>query len=282
MRAFFGLVQEFQGEEQKKTAKPPFPTTPEQLAQFSSSLHDHCLVPRQALKEEHAIVRNMTSLLGGGCDMAASTFIIADDHPLFRGALRQAVAGIDGTQTIIEAGDFEAARKAAPSIPMPISCCLTSPCRACPAFRPHGPARRIRQLAAVIVSATDDSVTIRRALELGASGFISKSAGIEEIRSSIQSVLEGDIATPASYQGGQETDPDVADLINRLRTLTPQQSRVLGMLGEGLLNKQIAYELGVSEATIKAHVSAILLKLKVDSRTQAVIQLGKINMAMVA
>ena len=95
-------------------------------------------------------------------------------------------------------------------------------------------------------------------------------------------MLEGDIATPASYQGGQETDPDVADLINRLRTLTPQQSRVLGMLGEGLLNKQIAYELGVSEATIKAHVSAILLKLKVDSRTQAVIQLGKINMAMVA
>jgi DNA-binding NarL/FixJ family response regulator len=95
-------------------------------------------------------------------------------------------------------------------------------------------------------------------------------------------VLEGDIWTPKNYQGGQEQDPDVADLISRLRTLTPQQSRVLGMLGEGLLNKQIAYELSVSEATIKAHVSAILLKLKVDSRTQAVIQLGKINMAMVA
>ena len=73
-----------------------------------------------------------------------------------------------------------------------------------------------------------------------------------------------------------------ADLIHRLRSLTPQQSRVLAMLAEGLLNKQIAYELGVSEATIKAHVSAILLKLNVDSRTQAVIQLGKINMAMVA
>ena len=71
----------------------------------------------------------------------------------------------------------------------------------------------------------------------------------------------------------------MADLIHRLRTLTPQQSRVLGMLGEGLLNKQIAYELGVSEATIKAHVSAILLKLKVDGRTQAVIQLSKINMS---
>ncbi|MBN9987706.1 response regulator transcription factor, partial [Rhizobium laguerreae] len=79
-----------------------------------------------------------------------------------------------------------------------------------------------------------------------------------------------------------EQDSEVADLIARLRTLTPQQSRVLAMLAEGLLNKQIAYELGVSEATIKAHVSAILLKLNVDSRTQAVIQLGKIGAAQAA
>ena len=67
------------------------------------------------------------------------------------------------------------------------------------------------------------------------------------------------------------------DLIRRIRTLTPQQARVLGMLGEGLLNKQIAYKLGVSEATIKAHVSAILQKLGVDSRTQAVIAVNKID-----
>ena len=98
----------------------------------------------------------------------------------------------------------------------------------------------------------------------------------------IRIVLEGDIATPKSYKGAKEHDPDMADLISRLRTLTPQQNRVLNMLREGLLNKQIAYELGVSEATIKAHVSAILLKLKVDSRTQAVIQLSRINMPMVA
>lgn len=215
--------------------------------------------------------------------MAASTFIIADDHPLFRGALRQAVTGIDGTQTIIEAGDFDAARKAAAEHSDADLMLLDLAMPGVSGFSGLMALRaEFASLPLVIVSATDDAVTIRRALELGASGFISKSAGIDEIRSSIQSVLEGDIATPASYQGGQETDPDVADLINRLRTLTPQQSRVLGMLGEGLLNKQIAYELGVSEATIKAHVSAILLKLKVDSRTQAVIQLGKINMAMVA
>jgi DNA-binding NarL/FixJ family response regulator len=124
---------------------------------------------------------------------------------------------------------------------------------------------------------------VRRSIELGASGFISKSSGIDDIRDGIRAVLEGDVWIPAGHQGDKEQDPDVADLIGRLRTLTPQQSRVLGMLAEGLLNKQIAYELNVSEATIKAHVSAILLKLKVDSRTQAVIQLAKINTsAMVA
>ena len=215
--------------------------------------------------------------------MTVSTFIIADDHPLFRGALRQAVSGIDGEQTIIEAGDFEAARKAAAThsdaelMLLDLSMPGVSGFSGLMALRAE-----FASLPIVIVSASDDPTTIRRALELGASGFISKSSGIEDIRAAIQSVLEGDIWTPKNYQGGQEQDPDVADLISRLRTLTPQQSRVLGMLGEGLLNKQIAYELGVSEATIKAHVSAILLKLKVDSRTQAVIQLGKINMAMVA
>lgn len=215
--------------------------------------------------------------------MTASTFIIADDHPLFRGALRQAVSRIEGEQTIVEAGDFEAARKAAAShadaelMLLDLSMPGVSGFSGLMALRAE-----FASLPIVIVSASDDPTTIRRALELGASGFISKSSGIDDIRAAIQSVLEGDIWTPKNYQGGQEQDPDVADLINRLRTLTPQQSRVLGMLGEGLLNKQIAYELGVSEATIKAHVSAILLKLKVDSRTQAVIQLGKINMAMVA
>jgi len=215
--------------------------------------------------------------------MTASTFIIADDHPLFRGALRQAVTGIDGEQEIIEAGDFEAARKAAAAHPdaelmlLDLSMPGVSGFSGLMALRAE-----FASLPIVIVSASDDPTTVRRALELGASGFISKSSGIEDIRATIQSVLEGDIWTRKNYHGGKEQDPAVADLINRLRTLTPQQSRVLGMLGEGLLNKQIAYELGVSEATIKAHVSAILLKLKVDSRTQAVIQLGKINMAMVA
>jgi DNA-binding NarL/FixJ family response regulator len=129
----------------------------------------------------------------------------------------------------------------------------------------------------VVVSAHDDPVTIRRALDLGASGFISKSASMDEIRDAVQTVLAGGIAAPIGLDLGVERDPEVSELIKRLQTLTPQQTRVLGMLGEGLLNKQIAYELSVSEATVKAHVSAILQKLGVDSRTQAVIQLSKIG-----
>ncbi|MCL6705634.1 response regulator transcription factor [Pseudomonas sp. R2.Fl] len=215
--------------------------------------------------------------------MTAVKIIIADDHPLFRGALRQAVSGMTGTQEIVEAGDFEAVRRVAAEHSEADLMLLDLAMPGVSGFSGLMALRaEFSSLPIVIVSASDDPTTIRRALELGASGFISKSSGIDEIRTAIQAVLEGDIWTPHSYHGGQEQDPDVADLIGRLRTLTPQQSRVLGMLGEGLLNKQIAYELGVSEATIKAHVSAILLKLKVDSRTQAVIQLGKINMAMVA
>ena len=214
---------------------------------------------------------------------SALTIIIADDHPLFRGALKQALTGMAGNPDIVEAGDFEAARKAATDHPNADLLLLDL---AMPGVSGLSGLISLRaefqSLPVVIVSASDDPATIRRALDLGASGFISKSASIEDIREGIGSVLEGNIYTPGGYVRGPEQDSEVADLIARLRTLTPQQSRVLAMLAEGLLNKQIAYELGVSEATIKAHVSAILLKLNVDSRTQAVIQLGKISAAQAA
>ena len=215
--------------------------------------------------------------------MQALTIIIADDHPLFRGALRQAVQGIAEKVLIIEAGDFEAARRAADSNPEADLMLLDL---AMPGVSGFSGLMSLRSefsgLPIVIVSASDDCTTIRRALELGASGFISKSSGLDDIRTGVQAVLEGDIWAPKGDSTQPEEDPGLAELLDRLKTLTPQQSRVLTMLGEGLLNKQIAYELGVSEATIKAHVSAILLKLNGDSRTQAVIKLGKINMALVA
>ncbi|KGF70204.1 LuxR family transcriptional regulator [Hoeflea sp. BAL378] len=210
--------------------------------------------------------------------MAPLTFIIADDHPLFRGAMRQALEGIGDSIEILEAGDLVGARTMAAAHPEAdlILLDLTMPgvsgLSGLIAFRAE-----FASLPVVVVSATDDPPTMRRALELGASGFISKSASIDQIRQGVRTVLDGGIWTPPDVDLGSEHDPEIASLIARLQTLTPQQGRVLGMLAEGLLNKQIAYELGVSEATIKAHVSAVLQKLGVDSRTQAVIHLSKIG-----
>jgi DNA-binding NarL/FixJ family response regulator len=129
----------------------------------------------------------------------------------------------------------------------------------------------------VVVSANDDPAVIRRCMDFGASGFIPKTLGVEPIREAIARVLKGGVWTPPDVDLNAVTDAETAALMARLTALTPQQVRVLMMLSEGLLNKQIAYELGVSEATVKAHVSAILQKLGVESRTQAVIAASKIE-----
>lgn len=215
--------------------------------------------------------------------MQELTIIIADDHPLFRGALRQALDKVAQNTAMIEAGTFEAAREAATRHAEADLLLLDLAMPGVSGFSGLMSLRaEFNNLPIMIVSATDDAATIRRALELGASGFISKSSGLEDIRHAVETVLAGDIWAPEHACPAADEDPALLDLIERLKTLTPQQTRVLSMLAEGLLNKQIAYELGVSEATIKAHVSAILLKLNVDSRTQAVIKLGKVTMAQVA
>lgn len=205
-------------------------------------------------------------------------FVIADDHPLFRGALKQALSGLEGVGTILEAGDFETAKTIVSANEDADLVLLDLTMPGASGLSGLISLRAIHSgVPVVVVSAHDDPETIRRALELGASGFISKSASMEDIRSAVRTVLSGGIAAPAGIDLGVERDPEISDLIRRLQSLTPQQTRVLGMLAEGLLNKQIAYELSVSEATIKAHVSAVLQKLGVDSRTQAVILLSRIG-----
>ena len=198
----------------------------------------------------------------------AATIIIADDHPLFRGALKQALSMEDGAR-IIEAGDFAAARQAAADHPdadlmlLDLTMPGASGLSALMMIRAEHPG-----IPVAVISASDDQPTIRRALELGASAFISKSNGIDEIRDAIDTVRQGGIWVPPGFDAGREHDPEMERLISRLKTLTPQQTRVLGMIGEGLLNKQIAYEFKVSEATIKAHMTAIMRKLHVNNRTQ--------------
>jgi DNA-binding NarL/FixJ family response regulator len=208
---------------------------------------------------------------------ANTRLVIADDHPLFRNALRQAVASVVSSATVDEAGSFEdltALLEKDAEVDL-ILLDLTMPgisgFSGLIYLRAQYPA-----VPVVIVSATDDAATIRRSLDFGASGFIPKRFGVDTLRDAILKVMEGEIWVPPDTDLNAAADPDMTKLRDRLVTLTPQQVRVLMMLSEGLLNKQIAYELGVSEATIKAHVSAILQKLGVESRTQAVIAAAKI------
>lgn len=214
-----------------------------------------------------------------------ATLVIVDDHPLFRGAMRQALeGGLDagmqgiGPAEILEAGDFKqlqvilAETNEIDLVLLDLSMPGVSGFSGLLSLRAEH-----ALLPVVIVSASDEPATIRRALELGASGFVPKSAGIDTIREAITSVLRGDVWKPEDVELATESDPEIADLIARLATLTPQQTRVLSMIAQGLLNKQIAYELTVSEATVKAHVSAVLQKLGVDSRTQAVIAVNKLG-----
>ncbi len=212
-------------------------------------------------------------------EVSAYRFIIADDHPLFRGALRTAVAGLFPDAQIAEAGSFDDMSRLLES---DSDADLVLLDLTMPGARGFSGLLYLRAqyptVPVVIVSAHDDPTIIRRCMDFGASGFIPKTLSIEEMRSAVSRVLEGAVWTPpdVELEGSSDADENAA-LVARLATLTPQQVRVLMMLSEGLLNKQIAYELNCSEATVKAHVSAILQKLGVESRTQAVIAAAKIE-----
>lgn len=132
----------------------------------------------------------------------------------------------------------------------------------------------------VVVSGNEEPAVIRRCLDLGASGFIPKSMSVGNMRDAVAQVLKGETFLPPDINVTTKADAETDAIIARLSTLTPQQVRVLMMLAEGRLNKQIAYELSVSEATVKAHVSAILQKLGVESRTQAVIAVSKVEQGL--
>ncbi|HRJ68204.1 MAG TPA: response regulator transcription factor [Beijerinckiaceae bacterium] len=214
--------------------------------------------------------------MAGGAE--AVSVIIADDHPLFRGALRLAVDGMFSAQKIVEAASLDEVLSALQKTP-DVDLVLLD--LRMPGMSGYSGLTHIRSqypgVPVVIVSGASDPTTIRRCLDFGASGFIPKTTDIDSMRKAIRAVLNGGSWTPADFDPASPVDKETTELVRRLGSLTPQQMRVLMMLSEGLLNKQIAYELSVSEATVKAHVSAILTKLGVESRTQAVIAAAKIG-----
>jgi DNA-binding NarL/FixJ family response regulator len=210
--------------------------------------------------------------------MASHDILIADDHPLFRSALRQALTlGLGGTASLAEAesiADLEAclARKedwdlVLLDLNMPGAYGFSG----LVLLRGQYP-----QVPVVMISAQDEPAVVVRAREFGASGFIPKSSSLEIIQEAVNAVLQGDDWWPAQAFEPIEVSAQAKAAGEGLASLTPQQFRVLTMVCEGLLNKQIGFELSVSEATVKAHVTAIFRKLGVRTRTQAALLLQQL------
>ena len=201
--------------------------------------------------------------------------IIVDDHPLFRAALRQTLSA-DVDCLVEEAGDLPALSVA---LEADRDCDLVLLDLNMPGAHGFSGLLLLRaqypEVPVMVISAVEDAKIIRRSFDLGAAGYLRKSVGPSEIRAAIDTVLAGGVFVPEGVD--LDLDDDQTAFVRRLSTLTPQQVRVLMMLSDGLMNKQIAYELTISEATVKAHVSSILQKLGVDSRTQAVIAASRIE-----
>jgi DNA-binding NarL/FixJ family response regulator len=207
-------------------------------------------------------------------------FLIVDDHPLFREALQLAIQSAYPKAEIVEASSIAAAREAlADDQPFDLLLLdLTMPgTRGFDGLIELRAARPKQPI--LVVSAHDDPRIIHEAMLCGAAGYISKSVKKRDLAEAIQDVMGGLVVLPKGYQqppteAGKSRE---ADLAGRVASLTRQQLRVLQMVRQGMLNKQIAHELGVGETTIKAHVSEIMRKLNVVSRTQAVIEVARLD-----
>lgn len=208
-----------------------------------------------------------------------STVIVADDHPLFREALSHAIEQCLPGARIVEAESLETLQVSVEANPSADLLLLDLHMPGVQGFSALVYLRgQYESLPTVMVSASEDPKIMRSALRFGASGYIPKSSPMATIRDAIAAVLDGEVWLPPEVADGPDAlDIAAPDVVAAIGTLTPHQFRVLQMVGEGLMNKQIAYHLDVSEATIKAHVTAILRKLKVTNRTQAVVALSQLN-----
>ena len=203
--------------------------------------------------------------------------LIVDDHPLFRAALKGAVAAACTNCKFFEAdsvaGLYDTLEKHPHIDLLMLDLKLPGAHGFCVLAHLRG---SHPELPVIVVSATHDLRTVRKTLAFGAQGFVSKSADAGTIGRSVQSVLRGEYPSPGGLRTDAEPEADIAalDLAQRLAQLTAQQFRVFGMLCSGRPNKQIAFELQITEATVKAHMTAILRKLGAANRTQAVLLAG--------
>lgn len=208
--------------------------------------------------------------------MTPPTLLVADDHPLFRAAVLHALTSRFPGVVTVEASSVStlgAALDAQPDVALVLLDLAMPGARGLSALallRGERP-----DLPVVVISSNDDPRVIRRAQQFGAAGFIPKSSQVEAIGEAVATVLEGGTWFPPLTAERSEAD---AQLAARLAQLTPQQFRVLMLVAEGLLNKQIAAALGLAENTVKIHVGAVLSKLNCRSRTQAAVMVRSLEL----
>ncbi len=211
--------------------------------------------------------------------MAAYEILIADDHPLFRSALQQALSmGLGAEAHLVEVASIAELevrlneKRDWDLVLLDLNMPGAYGFSGLVLLRGQYP-----QIPVVMVSAQEEAAVVQRSREFGASGFIPKSSPLETIQDAVRAVLDGDTWWPPQVEEAAALSEEVRAASEGLASLTPQQFRVLTMVCEGLLNKQIAYELSVSEATVKAHVTAIFRKLGVRTRTQAALLLQQME-----
>jgi len=211
---------------------------------------------------------------------ATVSFLIIDDHPLFRDALQSAIAPAYPTAETLEASSVDEAIDILVRVPGVDLALLDLKI---PGVRGFDGLLQLRtqfpKVPIVVISGVEEQRIVKEVISFGAAGFIPKSFKKTELAFAIKQVMDGIVYLPPDYSESQEGEKEQhhSDMIQRISQLTPQQLRVLHMLQDGLLNKQIAYELQVSETTVKAHVSEILRKLNVISRTQAAMEAAKLS-----
>lgn len=221
----------------------------------------------------------MVTGMTGSTATTTARVLIADDHPLFRTALHEVIAEVFGAAELVEACDLDEAMRLAIGDLDLILLDLNMP--AMNGFRGLVTLRNlVPTVPVVIVSGSAEPGVVRESITFGAAGFIPKSATKSAMAAALRTVLAGGVHIPAvgdmNLGTGAGQSEDDRRFAERVASLSRQQRLVLEMLVKGHSNKQIAYLLDVAESTIKAHVSAILRKLKVHSRTQAVINAGKL------
>ncbi|REL25163.1 DNA-binding response regulator [Thalassotalea euphylliae] len=205
--------------------------------------------------------------------------IIADDHPLFRQALlttlSQRITPCQWleAETIAELDSQLSSHQDADLLILDLNIPGGHGFNNLINVRKHHP-----QIPVVIMSAHEDNDTMNKAIDLGAQGFIPKSTPVAAIYQAIIEILNGKQWLPAQFSA-QSPVEECHDIAERVASLTQQQHKILMMFAQGMLNKQIAYDLNVSEATIKAHATAIFKKLNVRNRTQAVIAISHLDLS---